>query len=43
MEVNWGKTKVMVMQGDDGDREAVNIGDESGRGAEFPISGKDFQ
>ena len=28
MEVNWGKTKVMVMQGDDGDREAVNIGDE---------------
>ena len=28
MEVNWGKTNVMVMQGDDDDRETVNIGDE---------------
>ena len=32
MEVNWGKTKIMVMQGKDGDdegREVINIGDES--------------
>ena len=32
MEVNWGKTKIMVMQGKDGEdeaREVINIGDES--------------
>ena len=32
MEVNWGKTKIMVMQGKDGEdegREVINIGDDS--------------